>query len=59
LGELARELSYQSLSAHFLNVDLTDIAAVCAGVADARKVHGPVNILINTPPMMSGIRRKK
>ena len=44
---LARELSSQGLSAHFLNVDLTDIAALRAGVADARKAHGPVNILVN------------
>ena len=44
---LARELSDQDLSAHFLNVDLTDIAALRAGVADARKAHGPVNILVN------------
>ena len=46
-ARLARELSNQSLSAHFLNVDLTDIAALRAGVADARNAHGPVNILIN------------
>jgi NAD(P)-dependent dehydrogenase (short-subunit alcohol dehydrogenase family) len=44
---LARELSSQGLSAHFLNVDLTDIAALRAGVADARNAHGPVNILVN------------
>ena len=44
---LARELSGQGLSAHFLNVDLTDIAALRAGVADARKAHGPINVLVN------------
>ncbi|MGH6739049.1 MAG: SDR family NAD(P)-dependent oxidoreductase [Bradyrhizobium sp.] len=44
---LARELSGQGLSAHFLNVDLTDITALRAGVADARKAHGPVNVLVN------------
>src|SRR5215831_18415614 len=44
---LAGELSHEGLSAHFLNVDLTDIAALRAGIADARKAHGPVNILIN------------
>jgi NAD(P)-dependent dehydrogenase (short-subunit alcohol dehydrogenase family) len=46
-ARLARELSSQGLGAHFLNVDLTDIAALRAGVADARKVHGPVNVLVN------------
>ena len=44
---LARELSDEGLSAHFLNVDLTDIAALRAGVADARKAHGPINVLVN------------
>src|SRR6516162_1228132 len=44
---LARELSGEGLSAHFLNVDLTDIAALRAGIADARKAHGPINVLIN------------
>jgi len=46
-ARLARELSNQGLSAHFLNVDLTDIAALRTAVADARNAHGPVNILIN------------
>jgi NAD(P)-dependent dehydrogenase (short-subunit alcohol dehydrogenase family) len=46
-ARLARELSSQGLGAHFLNVDLTDIAALRAGVADARKAHGPVNVLVN------------
>jgi NAD(P)-dependent dehydrogenase (short-subunit alcohol dehydrogenase family) len=44
---LARELSSQGPGAHFWNVDLTDIAALRAGVADARKAHGPVNVLVN------------
>jgi len=44
---LARELSDQGLNAHFLKVDLTDIGALRAGVADARKAHGPINILVN------------
>lgn len=46
---LALHASYHArvLSAHFLNVDLTDIAALRVGVADARKAHGPINILIN------------
>ncbi len=30
-----------------MKVDLTDIAALRAGIADARKAHGPINILIN------------
>ena len=44
---LARELSSQGLGAHFQNVDLTDIAALRAGVADARKAFGPINVLVN------------
>lgn len=44
---LARELSSQGLGAHFLNVDLTDIAALRGGVADARRALGPVNVLVN------------
>src|SRR4029077_16331946 len=44
---LATEVSGQDLSAHFLNVDLTDIAALRGGVAEARKAHGPVNVLVN------------
>jgi NAD(P)-dependent dehydrogenase (short-subunit alcohol dehydrogenase family) len=34
-------------SAHFHEVDLTDIAALRHGVAEARKAHGPFNILVN------------
>jgi NAD(P)-dependent dehydrogenase (short-subunit alcohol dehydrogenase family) len=44
---LARELSDQGLSAHFRGVDLTDIAALRAGIAEARNAHGAINILIN------------
>jgi len=44
---LARELSNQGLAAHFQRVDLTDIAALRAGVVEARKAHGAINILIN------------
>ena len=46
-ARLARELSSRSLSAHFLNVDLTDIAALRTGIAEARKAHGPINVLVN------------
>jgi D-xylose 1-dehydrogenase len=46
-AHLAHELSDRGLSAHFLNVDLTDIAALRAGVAEARKAHGSINVLIN------------
>jgi NAD(P)-dependent dehydrogenase (short-subunit alcohol dehydrogenase family) len=44
---LSRELSGQGLAAHFQRVDLTDIPALRAGVADACKAHGPTAILIN------------
>jgi NAD(P)-dependent dehydrogenase (short-subunit alcohol dehydrogenase family) len=44
---LARELSGQGLGAHFLNVDLTDIPALRAGISDARKEHGPIHVLVN------------
>jgi len=44
---LARELSGEGLSAHFLAVDLTDIPALRAGISDARKAHGPINVLVN------------
>src|ERR1700749_3610087 len=46
-NRLARELSGEGLSAHFLSVDLTDITALRGGIADARKAHGPINILVN------------
>jgi NAD(P)-dependent dehydrogenase (short-subunit alcohol dehydrogenase family) len=46
-NRLARELSGEGLSVHFLSVDLTDIPALRAGVSDARKAHGPINILVN------------
>src|SRR3954468_10840873 len=44
---LARELSDQGLSTHFHRVDLTDIAALRAGIAAARNAHGAINILVN------------
>ena len=44
---LARELSDQGLSARFMRVDLTDIAALRAGVAEARNEHGAIAILVN------------
>ncbi len=44
---LARELSGQGLAAHFAHVDVTDIPALRAGIAEACKVHGPITILIN------------
>ncbi|MGJ5179693.1 SDR family NAD(P)-dependent oxidoreductase [Bradyrhizobium oligotrophicum] len=44
---LERELSDRGLSAHFQCVDLTDTAALRAGVAEARTAHGAINILIN------------
>lgn len=44
---LARALSDQGLAAHFQRVDLTDIPALRAGVTEARKAHGAINILIN------------
>ncbi len=46
-NRLARELSDEGLGAHFLDVDLTDIPALRAGIADARKAHGPINVLVN------------
>ena len=45
--KLARELTGEGLRAHFMKVDLTDIPALRAGIAEARKAHGPINILIN------------
>lgn len=44
---LARELSGKGGAAHFQHVDLTDIPALRAGVAQARAAHGPIGILIN------------
>ena len=44
---LASELSGQGLAAHFAHVDVTDIPALRAGIAQACEVHGPVAILIN------------
>jgi NAD(P)-dependent dehydrogenase (short-subunit alcohol dehydrogenase family) len=44
---LARELTGEGLSAHFQKIDLTDIAALRAGISEVRKAHGPINVLIN------------
>ncbi|UFZ05540.1 SDR family oxidoreductase [Bradyrhizobium ontarionense] len=44
---LERELSDRGLSAQFQYVDLTDTAALRAGVAEAHSTHGAINILIN------------
>lgn len=44
---LSRELSGEGLAAYFQRVDLTDIPALRAGVADACTAHGPTAILIN------------
>jgi NAD(P)-dependent dehydrogenase (short-subunit alcohol dehydrogenase family) len=46
-ARLARELTSEGLRAHFMTVDLTDIAALRTGIADARKAHGPINVLVN------------
>jgi NAD(P)-dependent dehydrogenase (short-subunit alcohol dehydrogenase family) len=45
--KLAHELTSEGLRAHFMKVDLIDIPALRAGIAEARKAHGPINILIN------------
>jgi D-xylose 1-dehydrogenase len=44
---LTRELSGQGLATHFAHVDVTDIPALRAGIAEACKVYGPIAILIN------------
>ncbi|RDJ21739.1 SDR family NAD(P)-dependent oxidoreductase [Bosea caraganae] len=44
---LAGELTAAGSSAHFQHVDLTDIAALRAGVEQARAAHGPIEILVN------------
>src|ERR1700750_360092 len=46
-GKLARELTDDGHRAHFMNVDLTDIAALRNGIAEARKAHGLINVLVN------------
>jgi NAD(P)-dependent dehydrogenase (short-subunit alcohol dehydrogenase family) len=45
--QLARELTGEGLAAHFYDIDLTDTPALRAGVAEVRKTHGAVNILVN------------
>lgn len=44
---LARELTSAGHAVHFQDVDLTDTAALRAGVSAARKAHGAISILIN------------
>jgi NAD(P)-dependent dehydrogenase (short-subunit alcohol dehydrogenase family) len=44
---LAAELMAAGSSAHFHEVDLTDIPALQAGIAQARAAHGPIQILVN------------
>ena len=44
---LARELTGAGHAVHFQDVDLTDTAALRAGVIAARKAHGAISILIN------------
>ncbi len=44
---LADELRGAGFAAHFQQVDVTDIAALRAGIAQARAAHGPIEILIN------------
>jgi NAD(P)-dependent dehydrogenase (short-subunit alcohol dehydrogenase family) len=46
-ARLARELTGQGLPAHFRQVDLTDIAALRAAIAEARKAHGTISVLVN------------
>jgi len=44
---LAEELREAGLAAHFQRVDVTDIEALRAGIAQARAAHGPIQVLIN------------
>jgi D-xylose 1-dehydrogenase len=44
---LARELTGAGLSAHFRLVDLTDINALRAAIAEVRVAQGPIEILVN------------
>jgi NAD(P)-dependent dehydrogenase (short-subunit alcohol dehydrogenase family) len=44
---LASELTGKGLNAHFQTIDLTDIGALRAGISEARKAHGPINVLVN------------
>ena len=44
---LAADLTKAGWSAHFQHVDLTDIPALQAGIAQARAAHGPIEILVN------------
>jgi len=44
---LAQELTQSGHAVHFQRVDVTDIGALQAAIAQARTTHGPVEILIN------------
>jgi D-xylose 1-dehydrogenase len=44
---LAQELRSAGFAAQFSRVDVTDTAALRAGIAEARAAHGPIQILIN------------
>ena len=46
-ADLARDLTAEGASVHFCPVDLRDIAALQARVAESRAAHGSVQILIN------------
>ncbi|MFY7958450.1 MAG: SDR family NAD(P)-dependent oxidoreductase [Elsteraceae bacterium] len=46
-ADLARDLTAEGASVHFYPVDLRDIAALQARVAESRAAHGSVQILIN------------
>jgi NAD(P)-dependent dehydrogenase (short-subunit alcohol dehydrogenase family) len=45
--KLAEELRAQGASVHYECRDLTDIAALRAGIAAIREAHGPVTVLVN------------
>jgi NAD(P)-dependent dehydrogenase (short-subunit alcohol dehydrogenase family) len=44
---LAQELREAGQAAHFQQVDVTDIAALRSGIAQARAAHGAIQVLIN------------
>lgn len=46
-SRLVQELTAEQRAAHFQHVDLTDVPALRAAVAQARAAHGPIAILIN------------
>jgi len=45
--ELEARLTRKKYKVHFEHVDLTDIEALRAGVAKARKLQGPITVLVN------------